>query len=202
MSLSIDGTPALSFAFARIPHTLVSPALSSWVPPRRDSVYLLTVSAGGYGPFSFSVKCSSSSFYPYDVVLGLDWAAYFRESLLYTGMCLPASFDPWVFFSSYILPALASPYSTGSLYTSGFYPVTLPKLMFNLRTDHGSRVPAETESMASSSSSARRSSLSLTASWNHHIETLSILYSTLPFDSGPIAATRPYYSTFVFSVLY
>ncbi|KAJ6481178.1 hypothetical protein DFH09DRAFT_1214141 [Mycena vulgaris] len=192
MSLSIDGTPVLSFAFARIPHTLVSPALSSRVPPRRDSVYLFTVSASGYEPFSFSVKCSSSSFYPYDVVLGLDWAAYFRDSLLYTGMCLPASFDPW--------PSL--PYSTGSPFTSGFYPVTLPKLMSNLCTGHESRVPAETESMASSSSSARPSSLSLTASWNHHIETSSILYSTLLFDSGPIAATRPYYSTFVFSVLY
>ncbi|KAJ7619029.1 hypothetical protein B0H17DRAFT_1340842 [Mycena rosella] len=124
MALLISDVNVYSLAFASIPRALISPAFASRLGPApHHSAYLFTTSVGNFGPISFSVQCSVSSFDPYDIVLGLDWAAYFRDSLLHSGLRLGASFDSWAFFSSYIPPRNPAPHL---FHASGSYAVTGP----------------------------------------------------------------------------
>ncbi|KAJ6527577.1 hypothetical protein DFH09DRAFT_1328046 [Mycena vulgaris] len=103
MSLFVAGVPVMSVTFADIPRTSLSRAFASSLPPPRDYAQLFTMSAGLYGPFSFPLLCSLSSS-TYDVVLGLDWAGHFRDSLIHAGLRPGSSFSAWHFFSLYIPP--------------------------------------------------------------------------------------------------
>jgi hypothetical protein len=103
MSLLFDGT-IVSFTFSPIPTTLISPALASRFPVRR-STHLFTVTAGPYGPFSFTLACTTSATLGCDMTLGLDWSSHLRECLLGLGLRVPSNFDCWGFFES-CLPSL------------------------------------------------------------------------------------------------
>ncbi|KAJ7476628.1 hypothetical protein FB451DRAFT_1460888 [Mycena latifolia] len=107
MSLLIQGVPVSSLAFANSSRTSLSSSLASRLPSPRNSAYLFTVSAGGHGPFSFTLLCDVvvPPLVTTDIVLGLDWAACVRDSMLYSGLRLPSSFNSFSFFWSHFNPS-------------------------------------------------------------------------------------------------
>ncbi|KAJ7472551.1 hypothetical protein FB451DRAFT_1398762 [Mycena latifolia] len=109
MSLLVQDVPVSSLTFANSPRTSISSGLVSRLPPARNSVFLFTVSAGGHGLFSFTLLCVvvPPSATP-EIVLGLDWAACVRDSMLYSGLRLPSSFNAFSFFSSEFVSASAA----------------------------------------------------------------------------------------------
>ncbi|KAJ7480862.1 hypothetical protein FB451DRAFT_1394922 [Mycena latifolia] len=100
MSLLIQDIQVHSLVFAHVPHTTASSALASRLPPSSNPAYLFTVTAGVHGPFSFTLLRAQSGTLTHDVVLVLDWSARFRDSLIYSGMRLPRSFNSFEFFST------------------------------------------------------------------------------------------------------
>ncbi|KAJ7751375.1 hypothetical protein B0H16DRAFT_1548220 [Mycena metata] len=102
MSLTVEGVPvsSASVAFCRQPRTMISPGLHFHLnrPNGRSSV-LVTTNVPGFLIASTFIECQVNPNLSHDIVLGLDWAAYVRESLLDTGYPLGDTFDAWAFFS-------------------------------------------------------------------------------------------------------
>jgi hypothetical protein len=115
MSLLLDGKSITSFSYADIPSTYLSTALAASLGPSSRLGYLFTVSAGSVDPVSFPLVCVVSSLVTSDVVLGRNWAAYYRDMLLFSGLRLSPSFDSWTFFSScmsvYPICCISHPFS-------------------------------------------------------------------------------------------
>jgi len=99
MSLAVEGVPVSSVAFSRQPRTLISPGLYFRLnrPNGRSSV-LVTTNVTGFLIASTFIECQVDPNLSHDIVLGLDWAAYVRESLLNSGYPLGDTFDAWSFF--------------------------------------------------------------------------------------------------------
>ncbi|KAJ6537262.1 hypothetical protein DFH09DRAFT_1324366 [Mycena vulgaris] len=84
---------------------------------RNKKKLLFTTVVAPYGPLSFLVDCDiSASKLTSDVSLGLDWAAYLRDSLIAgLDLRLDSSFDAWTFFSHSSHPFSFREDATGSL---------------------------------------------------------------------------------------
>ncbi|KAJ7037205.1 hypothetical protein C8F04DRAFT_1257131 [Mycena alexandri] len=121
MSLTVEGVPVSSVAFCRQLRTLISPGLYFHLnrPNGRSSV-LVTTNVPGFLIASTFIECQVDPNLSHNIVLGLDWAAYVRESLLNTGYHLGDTFDAWSFFSrpdhpiSLLLPGAVPLPSTSS----------------------------------------------------------------------------------------
>ncbi|KAJ6592033.1 hypothetical protein DFH09DRAFT_1273279 [Mycena vulgaris] len=109
MSLTVDGIAATTFTFASVPHTLLSPSFATRLGQPRSTGYLFTVTVGPSGAFSFPLHCSLGPQSTFDVVLGYDWAAFLRDSLLRSGFRLDSRFDAWMFFSYHLPPPSVPP---------------------------------------------------------------------------------------------
>ncbi|KAJ6603423.1 hypothetical protein DFH09DRAFT_1301229 [Mycena vulgaris] len=131
MSLSIEGISVTSVSFASIPLTLLSAGLVSRLPPPRSNGYLTTVSAGPYGAYSFPLQCPVVFSSSCDIVLGYDWPANLRDSMLYAGFRLDSQFNPWAFSFSHVrspTQSTAGPFSGSFIGDSTSVPVVLPLL--------------------------------------------------------------------------
>ncbi|KAJ7085302.1 hypothetical protein C8R44DRAFT_893942 [Mycena epipterygia] len=94
MSVMINGVVPPSFTYSRaLSRSSISAAFASRFPPAVNSVYLITVHIARLGPHSVTLRCDISLDDQHPLVLGLDWSAYLRDSLIASGFCLPASFD-------------------------------------------------------------------------------------------------------------
>ena len=100
MSLLVDGHHALSLTFSNLPRTVLSSSFALTLSRHLPGSFLVTLSAGGYGPISFPLECDVTPSLAYDIALGVDWASTLRDYLLDAGFRLPTAFDAWVFFSS------------------------------------------------------------------------------------------------------
>lgn len=65
-------------------------------PSRTNPLLVITV-AGHNHPISFPLVFEVSEHNLTDLVLGTDWAAFFRDSLLGLGYQIESSFNPWQF---------------------------------------------------------------------------------------------------------
>ncbi|KAJ7030870.1 hypothetical protein C8F04DRAFT_1263352 [Mycena alexandri] len=99
MSLFVEGILASSVAFSRVPRTSVSAAFHSRLPPSGRLGLLFTTGAGPYGSLSTVLNCEVVVGAHSDVVLGLDWAAMIRETLVRDGHRLDDTFSAWDFFT-------------------------------------------------------------------------------------------------------
>ncbi|KAJ7832983.1 hypothetical protein B0H13DRAFT_1914782 [Mycena leptocephala] len=96
MSVFFDGIPALevSVSYDSAP-TVLSSAFYQKLVGANASRLLVTTVITGYPSCSSVIACQVSSAIHFDVVLGLDWSACFRDSLIALGYRIPSNFDPW-----------------------------------------------------------------------------------------------------------
>jgi hypothetical protein len=98
MSILINGISAATVTFDPSAGSLLSPQFRRLLDAASDSLLISTVTAL-HGPISFPLVFGVSSSSPSDVVLGLDWAAYLRDSLISLGHRLDSTFDAWRFLA-------------------------------------------------------------------------------------------------------
>jgi hypothetical protein len=61
----------------------------------------------GFLVLCFVLECSVvAQGLAYDIVLGVDWSALFRDSLISSGFRVPDNFDAWTFYSSRLITSL------------------------------------------------------------------------------------------------
>jgi hypothetical protein len=98
MPILIDGISAATVTFDPSARSSLSLQFRRQLRPGTDS-FLVSTATERLGPISFSLVFAISSSSPSDVVLGLDWAAYLRDSLISLGHRLNSSFDAWRFLT-------------------------------------------------------------------------------------------------------
>jgi hypothetical protein len=98
MPVFINGISAATVTFDSSPRSVLSMQFYRELSAGSNNLLVTTV-AGSSGPISFPLSFGLSSTSPSDVVLGLDWAAYLRDSLLALGHRLDSSFDARRFLS-------------------------------------------------------------------------------------------------------
>ncbi|KAJ7482724.1 hypothetical protein FB451DRAFT_1442359 [Mycena latifolia] len=110
MSLFVEGVHAPSVTFSGAPHSVLSSAFVHGLQGSRTSNwFLVTTVVPPHGPLSFLVDCSVDSFASHDVVLGLDWVGYLRESLQDgLGLRLYRTFNAWLYFHDPLHPLSSS----------------------------------------------------------------------------------------------
>jgi hypothetical protein len=106
MSLLIEGRQPRSVSYSGAARTVISPAFAGTLSRPPPGPFLVTVSAGISGPLSFVLECSVAQGLAYDIVLGVDWSALFRDSLISSGARVPDTFDGWAFYSSRLIISL------------------------------------------------------------------------------------------------
>ena len=152
MSLLIDGIAVTSLTYADSNRTYVSAGFAASPGASSRFGYLFTVSAGSAGPVSFPLNCLVAPALPFDLVLGHDWSAYFRDMLLFSGLRPSSSFDSWAFsplVSTFIL-SVALPHScpdiSHSIETPGPASPFLPLFVFPLTLPlaYPARLPSTT----------------------------------------------------------
>ncbi|KAJ7182361.1 hypothetical protein C8R43DRAFT_1144248 [Mycena crocata] len=109
MSVFVNGVFALTCSYAPINRTQLSPAYAATLGPYRP-LSLVTVHVGRHGSFSFSLSCDVLAGTPTAIVLGRDWGAFLRESLLAANYRLDRTFDPWQFLSPPDHPLSSPPF--------------------------------------------------------------------------------------------
>ncbi|KAJ6473354.1 hypothetical protein C8R47DRAFT_1294963 [Mycena vitilis] len=100
MFLLVDGTSARTVTFQHIPQTTLSAAFHASLRGLPGTALLVTTTITGFLPSSSLIRCNVVLDLGFDVVLGLDWAAYLRDSLINLGYRLESSFDAWNFYST------------------------------------------------------------------------------------------------------
>ncbi|KAJ7162713.1 hypothetical protein C8R43DRAFT_305953 [Mycena crocata] len=119
MSIHVDGVQALNVQYSGLPHTVLSGAFLLRLYSPDPSTVLLTTHVAPYGSFSVPVPYEVEYTDAFDVVLGLDWAAYLRESLLGIDLRLDHSFSAWDFLCDPARPlSMAHLLSAASLSSS------------------------------------------------------------------------------------
>ncbi|KAJ7672933.1 hypothetical protein B0H17DRAFT_1335113, partial [Mycena rosella] len=103
MSLVVDGVSVTSISYASSPRTALSPSFISKLPHGSLCPLLFTSAAPDIDSASFLLDCVCLETSSHDVVLGSDWASYFRESLIASGKYVSHGFDAWMFFSSRLI---------------------------------------------------------------------------------------------------
>ncbi|KAJ7479674.1 hypothetical protein FB451DRAFT_1556543 [Mycena latifolia] len=102
MSILINGASVESVSYSPlIARTTLSTALAGCFPPVRNSAYLITVVTGVFGNHSLSILCDISPHAATHIVLGREWGALLRDSLLANGVRVGDTFDAWTFLTSY-----------------------------------------------------------------------------------------------------
>ena len=89
MPLHIEGRQPRSVSHSAAARTVISLAFAGtlWLSRPPPGPFLVTVSAEISGPLSFVLECSVvTQGLAYDIVLGLDWSALFRDSLISSGV--------------------------------------------------------------------------------------------------------------------
>jgi hypothetical protein len=99
MSLYIEGLPAASVSFQQSPKSSLSSTFYQNLVGVSGNRLLFTTAIPSFSSYSSLVECNISHGLQTDVVLGLDWAAHVRESLICSGYRLDSTFDAWCFFS-------------------------------------------------------------------------------------------------------
>ncbi|KAJ7659710.1 hypothetical protein DFH06DRAFT_1130468 [Mycena polygramma] len=109
MSVFVEGCLPPTFSYLPNASTTISSAFRSTLPPGPNT-FLLTPLPLHRQALSFALPCQVSPSETSYVVLGSDWAAYVRESLLNAGHRLPSFFDAWQFLLNpeYLLSGNAS----------------------------------------------------------------------------------------------
>ncbi|KAJ7661796.1 hypothetical protein B0H17DRAFT_1337126 [Mycena rosella] len=103
MSLVVDGVSVTSISYASSPRTALSLSFISKLPHGSLCPPLFTSAAPDIDSASFLLDCVCLETSSHDVVLGSDWASYFRESLIASGKYVSHGFDAWMFFSSRLI---------------------------------------------------------------------------------------------------
>ncbi|KAJ6472859.1 hypothetical protein C8R47DRAFT_1321734, partial [Mycena vitilis] len=97
MSLTVEGFRPASLAFSSSPVTQLSATFRATLRLDRDRFLFTTFPslASGFSalPLSFTLDCKTSAASSTDVVLGLDWSAHVRDSLLALGHRVESTFD-------------------------------------------------------------------------------------------------------------
>jgi hypothetical protein len=107
MSIFVEGSQVLSVSFQLFKWSVLSVrfdslALNSWTNP----LLIITAAAGQHHSISFPPLVEVSNLSLTDLILGLDWAAFLRNSLLGLGYCIDSSFNAWRFVSDPTHPIL------------------------------------------------------------------------------------------------
>ncbi|KAJ7893974.1 hypothetical protein B0H13DRAFT_2339464 [Mycena leptocephala] len=92
LSIPIEGSQVLSVSFQPSNRSVLSTRFLDSLPVNsRTNPLLVTTVVGQHHPISFPLSYETSNLNPTDLVLGLDWAAFFlRDSLL--GLGIPEPF--------------------------------------------------------------------------------------------------------------
>ncbi|KAJ6534369.1 hypothetical protein B0H19DRAFT_1080843 [Mycena capillaripes] len=126
MSLYLDGNLISSFSFSATSQTVVGSSLARDLHLSRTERLLLTMIVLSYGRFSTLVHVEFSKDISNHLVLGRDWAAHLRESLIFNGHTPGNGFNTWVFLMAVDHPLHAS--------SSGPVPPPLQSLPSHTRT--------------------------------------------------------------------
>jgi hypothetical protein len=87
MSLLIEGRQPHSASYSGAARSFISPAFAGTLSRPPPGPFLVTVSAGISGPLSFVLEYSVvAQGLAYDIILGFDWSAFFRDSLISSGV--------------------------------------------------------------------------------------------------------------------
>ncbi|KAJ7894359.1 hypothetical protein B0H13DRAFT_2276493, partial [Mycena leptocephala] len=100
-TITINGLAATSLGYHASARTQISNRFFSQLDHPNNSCLLVTSCVPGFPSCSTVLACKISSTAQYDVALGLDWAAHFRESFIALGYRLGDTFNPWSFFNDY-----------------------------------------------------------------------------------------------------
>jgi hypothetical protein len=107
MSIFVEGSQVLSVSFRPSNRSVLSMRFLDLLPETsRSKPLLVTTVAGQHHPISFPLSLEVSDLESTDLVLGLDWAAFLRDSLLGLGYRIDSSFDAWRFVSDPTHPIL------------------------------------------------------------------------------------------------
>ncbi|KAJ7486708.1 hypothetical protein FB451DRAFT_1362983 [Mycena latifolia] len=110
MSILVNGTSVESVSYSPlIARTTLSTALAGCFPPARNSAYLITVVTGVFGSHSLSILCDISPHAATHIVLGREWGALLRDSLLANGIRVGDTFNAWTFLTHPTRPLSATP---------------------------------------------------------------------------------------------
>ncbi|KAJ7808045.1 hypothetical protein B0H13DRAFT_2386020 [Mycena leptocephala] len=92
MSVFVEGLAASSVTYSfTSPRSVLSAHFYSCLPACRRTPQLITTATGAYHAISFLLAFTVSSHVMSDV--GLDWAAFLRNSLIGLGYCVDSTFD-------------------------------------------------------------------------------------------------------------
>lgn len=109
MPVLLDGLQVPSVSFSLVPLSVLSSQFRNLLPSNsRAPSLLVTTLAGHHNAISFPIAFQTVENASTDVVLGLDWAALLRDSLLGLGYCLDSTFDAWRFASDPSHPIMSS----------------------------------------------------------------------------------------------
>ncbi|KAJ7478370.1 hypothetical protein FB451DRAFT_1241868 [Mycena latifolia] len=108
MSVFLNGVLVPSCIYQPIPRTHVSAAFAASLLTAGGSVFLISVNTVGFGRHSTTVLCDVATDIS-GVVLGSDWAALFRDSLVAGGFRPGFLFDPWLMVSDSALLSGSAP---------------------------------------------------------------------------------------------
>ncbi|KAJ7934430.1 hypothetical protein B0H13DRAFT_2305858 [Mycena leptocephala] len=106
MSIFVEGSQVLSVSFRPSNRSVLSMRFLDSLPATSRIKPLLVTTVGQHHPISFPLSFEVSGLSSTDLVLGLDWAAFLRDSLLGLGYCVDSSFDAWRFVSDPTHPIL------------------------------------------------------------------------------------------------
>ncbi|KAJ7927205.1 hypothetical protein B0H13DRAFT_2312808 [Mycena leptocephala] len=110
MPIFVEGSQVLPVSFQPSNWSLLSVRLLDSLPVNsRTRPLLFTTVAGQHHPISFYLSFALSDINQTDIVLGHDWAAFLRDSLLSLGNRVDSSFDAWRFVSYTTHPILNAP---------------------------------------------------------------------------------------------
>ncbi|KAJ6545839.1 hypothetical protein DFH09DRAFT_1367543, partial [Mycena vulgaris] len=101
MSILVNGTSVTSMSYSPLlARTTLSFALAASMPPPPNFAFLITTVTRRFDSYSASIICDLALDPPTHIVLGRDWGAFLRDTLLSFGLRLDHSFDVWIFLSN------------------------------------------------------------------------------------------------------
>ncbi|KAJ7864716.1 hypothetical protein B0H13DRAFT_1898962 [Mycena leptocephala] len=149
MSVLFDGLRAANVSYSSSSRSVLSARFRNLLPNNaRLNSLLVTTLVRGHHPISLTLAFQLAKHSPYDVVLGLDWAAFIRDSMLNIGYRLDSTFNAALWVSDPAHPlshdrrvsssslSVSNGASVGQSHSSAFGP--FPSELGNLPGVHGS----------------------------------------------------------------
>ncbi|KAJ7873731.1 hypothetical protein B0H13DRAFT_2348888 [Mycena leptocephala] len=100
MPILLDGLQVPSVSFSSVPCSSLSSRFRTLLPSNAHiSSLLVTTLAGHHNAISFPIAFQTADNASTDVILGPDWAAFLRDSLLGLGYRVDSTFSAWRFFT-------------------------------------------------------------------------------------------------------